>query len=106
MTARCLTLIATIHEMNEERTTIQTEIAVRNLRRKRRTSRRRQICLLSSRIINKEKPILVNGKELNQMETDDLIDYINGNSKENNINKSNTNGKKKNKKKKKTVEGT
>jgi len=39
------------------------------------------------------------------METDDLIDYINGKSKESNVNKRNTKNKKKSKKKKKAIQG-
>lgn len=39
----------------------------------------------------------MNGKELSEMETDDLINYINGES--NKANKNNPKGKKKNKKK-------
>lgn len=54
----------------------------------------------------KDKPILVNGKELNQMETDDLINYINGkgNSSESK-NKSNNKGKKNKKSKKNKNQG-
>lgn len=49
----------------------------------------------------KEKPITVDGKALNQLETDDLINYINGNYKEDSSKNNNNNKGKKNKKKNK-----
>ena len=55
----------------------------------------------------KEKPITIHGKALNQLETDDLVNYINGNYKEDNSNKNNINSNnakgKKNKKKNKNI---
>jgi|JI10StandDraft_1071094.scaffolds.fasta_scaffold866831_2 hypothetical protein len=49
----------------------------------------------------KEKPIIVDGKALNQLETDDLINYINGNYKEDSTKNNNNNKGKKHKKKSK-----
>ena len=70
---------------------------------KRNLSLKRQSLKNKPKGNQKEKPILVNGKELNEMETDDLINYINGkpsgggNSKSNNNSKGKKNKKKKNK---------